>query len=220
MNLADQPSPDALLRARLDTLAQGDPDVADALRRFGYPRSRKRPPGFATLLQVMVGQQLSTHAAAAIWRRLEERLDGDVSAERLLALDGDALRAVGFSRRKSEHAYAAAQAVVSGALDLEALAMASDEQGVTTISQLKGFGRWSGEIYLLFALDRHDVFPAGDLAIQVGMQRLRALSSRPDEQVMRDLARGWRPLRGSAATLLWHLYGSTTLNAPAGRSPA
>ncbi|MDX1541563.1 MAG: hypothetical protein R3349_09190, partial [Geminicoccaceae bacterium] len=211
MNLADHPLPADTLRAHLDALAARDPDLDLALRRCGYPPPRQRAPGFATLIQIMVAQQLSTRAAAAIWQRLETRLDSSVTPIRLLALDDAAFREVGFSQRKAAYARAAAEAVVNGDLDLSVLARAPEDEAVALISRLKGFGRWSAEIYLLFALGRTDAFPAGDLGIQIGMQRLRGLDNRPNERLTRDLALAWRPLRGCAAILLWHIYGAATL---------
>jgi DNA-3-methyladenine glycosylase II len=211
MDVSQHPLGDAALRAHLDTLAARDPAVAGALRDLGYPPPRLRPPGFATLIQIMVAQQLSTRAAAAIWARLENRLNGRITPERLLALDAAAFRAIGFSERKVAHARGAAEAIAAGTLDLAALADVHEDEAIAAISQLKGFGRWSAEIYLLFALGRTDAFPAADLGIQLGMQRLRGLPGRPDERQTRDLALPWQPLRGCAAILLWHVYGRTTL---------
>ena len=201
-----------MLRRHLDHLAERDPELRAALRRLGYPAPRVRVPGFPTLLQIMIAQQLSTRAAAAIWGRLEAALAPAVTADRFLALDDAALRAVGFSQRKIAHGRLLAEAVASGALDLERLAREPDEALIAAISAHKGFGRWSAEIYLLFALQRADVFPAADLALQVGLQRLRTLASRPDHRAAAALAEVWRPYRGAAAIFLWHLYGAATLD--------
>lgn len=207
---------EAALRQHLNHLAQRDADLAAALQRLGYPPSRVRRPGFATLLQIMTAQQLSTYAAAAIWGRLETALAGQVTAERFLSLDDPALRAVGFGPRKVVHGRLLAEAVLSGRLDLDRLAEEPDDVLTQAITAQKGFGRWSAEIYLLFALRRADVFPADDLALQVGLQRLRGLETRPDRKVTTALAETWRPYRGAAAIFLWHLYGAATLDpAPA-----
>lgn len=203
------------LHAALDRLAGVDPDIESALARVGYPAPRRRPRGFATLLRIMTAQQLSTRSAAAIWARLEQACAGEVRAERFFALDDAALRAVGLSRRKMDYGRELAQAVIEGRLDLDALAEAPEDAAIAAISGLRGFGRWSGEIYLLFAHGRTDVWPADDLALQVGMQRLKRLDARPDRKHMDQLAEPWRPLRGCGAIFLWHFYGAATLDAPA-----
>jgi DNA-3-methyladenine glycosylase II len=218
MTQADHPLAAAHLHAALDRLATADPELAAALLRHGYPPPRQRPQGFATLLQIMTAQQLSTHAAAAIFGRLEAAMAPAVTPTSFLALDEDALKAVGFGRRKIEHGRALAEAVQSGRLDLDALRFRADEHAVEAITALPGFGRWSAEIYLLFALGRADAFPASDLAIRIGMQRLRGLEARPGPDLTRDLARPWSPFRGCGAIFLWHLYGAATLGIP--RCPA
>ena len=200
------------LKAGLDRLAVIDPDVARALARIGYPEPRVRHPGFATLLRIMVAQQLSTRSAAAIWARVEQACPPLVTAERFLALDQGAFMTIGFSRQKMAYGRGLAQAIADGALDLEALATVPEEAAIEAISTLLGFGRWSAEIYLLFALGRADVLPSDDLALQVGMQRLKRLDARPNRKLMDQLAEPWRPVRGCGAIFLWHLYGTATLD--------
>ncbi|MGH6901141.1 MAG: DNA-3-methyladenine glycosylase family protein [Geminicoccaceae bacterium] len=210
--MAVHPMSASALSAGIDRLAEVDPDVARALARVGYPAPRQREPGFATLLRIMVAQQLSTRSAAAIWGRLEAACAPAVSAERFLELDEAAFRSIGFSRPKMAHGRALAEAVAGGALDLEALATIPEEDAIAAIAALRGFGRWSAEIYLLFALGRADVFPADDLGLQVGMQRLKRLDARPKRRAMAALAEPWRPLRGCGAIFLWHYYGTATLD--------
>ena len=201
------------LAQAIDRLAGIDADIAAALERIGYPIPRLREPGFATLLRIMVAQQVSTRAAAAIWGRLELACAPQVSAERFLALDDMALRAIGLSRRKMEYGRGLAEAIADRRLDLEGLADCAEVTAIATISALRGFGRWSAEIYLLFALGRTDSFPGDDLAVQIGMQRLKALPGRPDRRRMDALAEPWRPYRGCGALFLWHYYGAATLDA-------
>jgi DNA-3-methyladenine glycosylase II len=196
----------------IDRLAKVDRDVARALARVGYPAPRQREPGFATLLRIMVAQQLSTRSAAAIWGRVEAACTPAVTAERFLALEEAAFRTIGFSRQKMAYGRSLAEAVVGGALDLELLATLPEEDAIAAISVLRGFGRWSAEIYLLFALGRADIFPADDLGLQVGMQRLKRLEARPNRKAMDALAEPWRPLRGCGAIFLWHYYGTATLD--------
>ena len=196
----------------IDRLAQVDPDVARAVARVGYPAPRQREPGFATLLRIMVAQQLSTKSAAAIWGRLEAACGPAVTAERFLELQEAAFKTIGFSRQKMAYGRSLAEALACGELDLEALATLSEEDAIAAISALRGFGRWSAEIYLLFALGRADIFPADDLGLQVGMQKLRRLETRPNRKAMDVLAEHWRPLRGCGAIFLWHYYGAATLD--------
>lgn len=211
-DLDPHPLGDRALAAGLDRLAVLDPDIGRALARIGYPGPRQRPPGFATLLRIMTAQQLSTRSAAAIWVRLERACGDEVTPERLLALDHAALRAIGLSGRKVAYGHKLAEAVASGILDLEALAAGPEEDAVAAISALHGFGRWSAEIYLLFALGRADAWPADDLALQIAVQRLKRLEIRPTRRVMEEAAEPWRPLRGCAAIFLWHYYGAATLD--------
>jgi DNA-3-methyladenine glycosylase II len=204
----------AVLVEGIDRLARADRDVARGLARVGYPAPRQREPGFATLLRIMVAQQLSTRSAAAIWSRLEAACAPAVTAARLLELDEAAFRTIGFSRQKIAYGRSLAEAVAGGALDLESLAALPEEEAIAAIAALRGFGRWSAEIYLLFALGRADIFPADDLGLQVGMQRLKRLEARPNRKAMDALAEAWRPLRGCGAIFLWHYYGAATLDEP------
>lgn len=200
------------LKAALDALAVGDPELAAALARIGYPEPRVREPGFATLLRVIVAQQVSTASAAAIWRRLEAALGGAVAPGPFLALGEAGLRACGFSGPKIRYGQGLAAAVLDGSLPLAALATMAEEEAVATLTALKGLGRWSAEIYLLFALGRADAFPADDLALQVAYQRLKALPARPKGKALRALVEPWRPFRGAGAVFLWHYYGAATLD--------
>lgn len=200
------------LRAMLDTLAAADADLAEALAQVGYPAPRQRDPGFATLLRIILAQQVSTASAAAIWHKLEAVLDGEVGPERFLTLEDAALRAAGFSAPKAAYARGLCRAITEGTLDPAALALLDEDAAIETLVRLRGFGRWSAEIYLLFALGRADAFPADDLAIQIAYQRLKRLESRPKAKLLRELTEPWRPYRGAAAVFLWHYYGAATLD--------
>jgi DNA-3-methyladenine glycosylase II len=196
----------------INRLAQVDADVARALERVGYPAPRHRKPGFATLLRIMVAQQLSTKSAAAIWARLEAACGPAVTAPRVLELDEVAFRTIGFSRQKTTYGRSLAEAVAGGVLDFDALATIPEDEAIAAISALRGFGRWSAEIYLLFALGRADIFPGDDLGLQAGMQKLKRLDARPNRKAMDQLTEPWRPLRGCGAIFLWHYYGAATLD--------
>ncbi|RIA37742.1 DNA-3-methyladenine glycosylase II [Hephaestia caeni] len=193
------------LRAGIDALAAGEPGFAAALARAGYPEPRIRERGYATLLRTIVGQQVSVAAAASIWRKLEEQV-GDLTDPAAIAAAADeALRAAGLSRQKAGYARSLADEVISGRLDLEHLP-GDDEDAIKALTRIKGIGRWSAEIYLLFAEGRPDVWPAGDLAVQIEIGRILGHPERPSEKALRTLAEGWRPHRGAAAIMAWHHY--------------
>ncbi|KKW92331.1 DNA-3-methyladenine glycosylase family protein [Sphingobium chungbukense] len=198
------------LRASLDAIAAREPGFAAAIARVGYPLPRVRAPGYETLLRTIVGQQVSVAAAAAVWRKLEAELGEGCAPDTLLARDFDSLRACGLSRQKQGYARSLAELVVSGELDLHGLP-AEDEEAIAQLVRIKGIGRWSAEIYLLFAEGRPDIWPAGDLAVQIEVGRILGLPERPSEKLTRDLAEGWRPHRGAAAIMAWHHYNTEVL---------
>ncbi|WP_022687610.1 DNA-3-methyladenine glycosylase family protein [Sphingomonas phyllosphaerae] len=200
------------LNAGLDALAAREPAFAAALERVGYPAPRIRARGYATLLRTIVGQQVSVKAADAVWRKLEalgDPTDPDVVA----GLDDDSLRACGFSRQKTGYARSLAEEVTTGRLDLDHLP-ADDEEAIAQLVRVKGIGRWSAEVYLLFAEGRPDIWPAGDLAVQIETGRILGHPERPSEKLTRDLAEPWRPYRGAAAIFTWHHYGAGADAAP------
>lgn len=198
------------IREGLDFIAGQHPAMAAAIGRVGYPEPRLRPTGYATLLRTIVGQQVSVAAAASVWAKLEALLGEDLPPHDLLAADFDALRACGLSRQKQGYARSLCELVVSGELDLDALP-ADDEEAIADLTKIKGIGRWSAEIYLLFAEGRADIWPAGDLAVQAGLAKLLGLEERPSEKLTRELAEGWRPHRGAAAIFTWHCYNNPAL---------
>jgi len=195
----------AAIRDGLDAIAAREPAIARAIERTGYPEPRIRERGHATLLRTIVGQQVSVAAAASMWRRLEALLGADMPPEALLAADFDALRACGLSRQKQGYARSLCELVAAGELDLHALP-ADDEEAIAALTRIKGIGRWSAEIYLLFAEGRPDIWPAGDLAVQEAVGRILQLGARPGEKQARELAEAWRPHRGAAAIFSWHCY--------------
>lgn len=195
----------------LEALAARDPDIARELARIGLPARRERPPGFATLLRIILGQQVSTQAATAMWNRLEGAFGGVVGPAQVATADDALLRACGFSRQKMAYARALAADVGAGRIDLARVARLPDAAAIAALTSLKGIGTWSAEIYLLFALRRGDAFPAGDLALQLAFQRLKRLSQRPDAARLRAASEAWRPHRGAGAHLLWHSYANPPL---------
>jgi DNA-3-methyladenine glycosylase II len=195
------------LKASLDAIGVLEPRFADAIAATGYPEPRLRDPGYATLLRTIVGQQVSVAAAASVWNKLETLLGEGCAPDKLIAQDFDALRACGLSRQKQGYARSLAELVITGALPLDALPK-DDEEAITYLTQVKGIGRWSAEIYLLFAEGRPDIWPAGDLAVQEGVGRLLKMEARPSEKDIRVLAENWRPHRGAAAIFTWHIYAA------------
>lgn len=169
------------------------------------PPVELREHGFPTLLRAIVAQQVSAAAARSIWGRLVEQVD-PLTPEGFAALGETGIRALGFSRQKIAYGLGLADAVTSGRLDLAAITAMPDEDAIAALSALKGIGRWSAEVYLLFALGRADVWPAQDLALQVAAQRIKGLDARPTPKQMTALAEPWRPWRGAAALALWHYY--------------
>jgi DNA-3-methyladenine glycosylase II len=198
------------LRGDLDALASREPQLASALTRVGYPDARIRDPGYKTLLRTIVGQQVSVAAAASVWNKLEAELGADFSPACLLERDYDALRACGLSRQKQGYARSLCELAVAGELDFGNLPK-DDEEAIALLTRIKGIGRWSAEIYLLFAEGRPDIWPAGDLAVQEGVKRLLDLEERPSEKATRSLAEPWSPQRGSMAIFTWHFYANPAL---------
>ena len=194
----------------IEALAEREPAFAAVVDKFGIPEPRSSERGAQTLLRTIVGQQVSVAAARAMWAKLEAAFGAPPDLHRLLAASDEELRAAGMSRQKSGYIRSLAELVISGGLDLDHLPK-DDEEAIALLTQIKGIGRWSAEIYLLFAEGRPDVFPAGDLAVMIELGRLMGLPEKPTEKALRELAEPWRPFRGAAAVLAWHSYNSAVL---------
>ncbi len=199
------PGPDERLRPALEALAAADPDIAEAYGRCGLPPVRGSAPGFAGLIRMIAGQQVSVQSAAAIIQRLEA-LVTPLTAEAFLKASDDDLKAAGFSRPKMRYGRILAQEIAAGTLDITGLEALDDAAVLAELTRVTGIGRWTAEIYLLFAMGRPDVMPVGDLALCVAAQHLKKLETRPDAKAMTALAEPWRPHRSAAARFLWHLY--------------
>lgn len=198
------------IRSGLDALAADDRIIARELERVGYPEPRIRPTGYRTLLRTIVGQQVSVAAASSMWTKLEIELGEDFAPADLLARDFDTLRACGLSRQKQGYARSLSELVAAGALDLDGLPR-DDEEAIARLVEVKGIGRWSAEIYLLFAEGRPDIWPAGDLAVQEGVKRLLDLPERPRDRETREIGTRWAPHRGAMAIFTWHFYANPAL---------
>ncbi len=186
-------------------LIERDADMARAFRVAGKPVSRKRPPGFASLLRIIVNQQVSQHAGQAIWRRLEDGL-GEVSPESVLGSPARRLCALGLSRAKARYARALAGMIVSRELNLDRLRQLDDVAARAELTRVPGIGRWTADIYLMFALNRPDVWPSGDLALAVAAGQLLGRKRRPTPKQLEAIGNAWRPWRTAAALMLWHFY--------------
>jgi len=197
----------AQLHTALDELAQREPAFAAALARTGYPEPRIRERGYATLLRTIIGQQVSTKAAESVWRKLEGIVGMLTDPNNIARANDEQLREAGLSRQKASYARSLAEEVSSGRLDLDNLPV-DDEEAIAALVSIKGIGRWSAEVYLLFAEGRTDIWPAGDLAVQIEVGRILGLEARPSEKLTRELAEAWRPHRGAAAIFTWHHYNS------------
>jgi len=186
-------------------LSAQDADLARILDQLGPPKLRRQPPGFATLLKIILGQQVSRSAAAAMYNKLDTAI-GPPQPKAFLTLDDETLRSFGFSRQKARYGRALATSIVEKQLDLDRLGRSDDDTVRGALTALPGIGPWSAEIYLLFALRRPDAWPASDLGVILGAQKVKKLAERPNRQEMDTMAEPWRPWRGLATFLLWHGY--------------
>ena len=193
------------IRKGLSVIATKDSDVAQALTRISYPEPRIRPVGFEALLSIIVSQQISTGAARSIMDRVRALLP-EISAPATLALPDGALRKAGLSGRKVEYVTGLARAIVAGQFDPVALEQQTDSQAIASICMLRGLGRWSAEVYLMFSLQRPDVFPAGDLALRRALQKLKGWDNRPNADEARATVAHWMPWRTVSSLFLWHFY--------------
>lgn len=193
------------LKRSLDALSQIEPRFGAAIDQVGYPEPRIRDRGYETLLRTIVGQQVSFQAAASVWGKLEAARGDLTRPEAIIDAPFDELRACGLSRQKQGYARSLAELVRTKTLDLHNLPE-DDEAAIARLTQVKGIGRWSAEIYLLFAEGRPDIWPAGDLAVQIDVGMIMGLPERPSEKQVREIGEAWRPHRGAAAVFAWHHY--------------
>lgn len=185
-------------------LAKTDEHLAVVFERYGEPPLWGRPQGFATLLQIILEQQVSLASAKACFDKLAVRLKR-VSPRSVLTLSDAELKLVGFSRQKTGYARILAEAIVNRSLDLDDLCNRSDADVKSTLMGLKGVGEWTSDIYLLMALLRPDIMPKGDIALHAAWHKLSG-EPRPTSDEFLVVAERWRPYRSVAARLLWHYY--------------
>jgi len=189
----------------VEELGKRDSALAMLLKRCGMPKMVRRQPGFASLVHIILEQQVSLASAQAAFDKLLNHV-GELTPEPFMLLSDEQLRSFGFSRQKTRYCRGLAEALLSGELKLDSLSELDDESAHNELVKLKGIGRWTTDVYLMMALYRPDIWPVGDLALVIAMQKLRALPQRPDKEEMMRLAEPWRPYRSAAAHILWTFY--------------
>jgi DNA-3-methyladenine glycosylase II len=199
------PLTDRSLAHAARAVARVDRDLAGVLRRHGTPPLWQREPGFATLVRIILEQQVSLASGRAAFARLLA-VAGTMTPERIAALTERRIRAAGLTRQKAAYVRGIAESILAGELDVAAIALMDDERAHAELTRLKGIGPWSADIYLLMALGRRDVWPRHDLALASAMRDLKRLRSVPTPERQLEIAEAWRPWRAVAARLMWHHY--------------
>lgn len=198
----------ASFRSRCDELAAADPDLASIIHAHGYPPMWNRPNTFETLVHIILEQQVSLASAHSALNRLRDQL-GEISPENLLQLSDVELKACYFSRQKAAYVRHLAAAMIGGTIDLLRLPPLPDEEVRAILTAMKGIGNWTADVYLIFVLQRADIFPIGDLAAVNALKRVKLLpGGAPISEVLPVVER-WRPHRTIATMLLWHYYLSS-----------
>ncbi len=188
-----------------DTLAKRDPMLALVLEKYGYPPLWDREPGFATLIYIILEQQVSLASARAAFLKLQAHL-GEITPANFLSISEEDLLSIGFSRQKKTYAQGLAQAVLNGNFDFDILGSMPDETLRPYLKSIKGVGDWTVDVYSLMCLLRPDVLPKGDIALYESFRALYSLDARPDYVFFKDNTQHWRPWRSVGARILWHFY--------------
>ncbi|HUF03529.1 MAG TPA: hypothetical protein VMM38_05070 [Aridibacter sp.] len=186
-------------------LASADPSIGKAYELYGAPPLWARDPSFATLIQIILEQQVSLASARAAYEKLIEKV-GEITPGKVLALSDEEMKAAYFSRQKAVYARELSRAVIERDLVIEELHILSDEGVRESLMKVKGIGRWTSDIFLLMCLLRPDVMPVGDIALHQAWKDLAGLERRPASAEFPSIAERWRPYRSVAARLLWHYY--------------
>lgn len=203
--VVDADDPEVVYAATVDRLIADDPALRAVADEFGVPPRWHRPPGFPSLVLFILEQQVSLASAAAAYRRVLDRV-GSMTPMRLLATTPAELRLDGVSRQKDRYLRALADAVLDGRLDIDGLALLEDEAARANLVALPGIGRWTADVYLLACLDRPDLWPVLDRALQVAAGESLGLDAPPDPATLETIGERWRPHRSSAARILWPGY--------------
>jgi DNA-3-methyladenine glycosylase II len=193
------------IEAGLSGLVMLDARLGHVVARAGPVPLRRTDPGYRGLASIIVSQMVSKASAAAIWRRMEEKL-GEVTAAGVNSLSDEDCRSIGLSRAKAEALRRVAEVVVSGQIDLDAICNIEGSEAIRELTAIKGVGRWTAEVYLLFCAGHPDVFPSGDVALQNAIGHGLGLELRPSAREIDSLAASWSPWRSVAARLFWAYY--------------
>ena len=191
--------------ANIQKLIQRDRDLAKIVEAYGYPPQWKRDPGFATLIQIILEQQVSLASAKAAFERLKNFV-GELTPDSFLALDDIELKAIGFSRQKTRYGRELSQAIADRTLDLASLHELDDLTIRKKLTAIKGIGDWTVDMYLMMALQRLDVFPSKDLAVAIAVKEIKNLTTRPKAAELESITQSWQPYRAVATQILWHYY--------------
>jgi DNA-3-methyladenine glycosylase II len=186
-------------------LVKRDKDFAGIVSAYGPPPLWEREEGFHTLAHIILEQQVSLASAKAVYIKLQKAIS-PVEPENFLTLDDEKLKQTGFSRQKMRYCRALASAIRDKGLDLPGLGRLEDRDAKAQLMNVKGIGPWTADIYLLMALGRPDIWPKGDLALEIAFQRLKGLPKKPAWEEMKTASTAWKPWRAVAARLLWHFY--------------
>lgn len=195
---------DSLIDA-VQFLTAQDQDLNMIVDQFGNPPLWEREQGFHTLLHIILEQQVSLASAKAAYKKLLTVIR-ELTPENFLTLTDTDLKSMGFSRQKTLYGRNLASAIVEGDLDLATICHLDDTDAKTQLMKIKGIGAWTADIYLLMAIGRPDIWPIGDMALAIAIQRLKQLPDRPAPEELMEIGRKWRPYRAVAARLLWHYY--------------
>jgi DNA-3-methyladenine glycosylase II len=193
-------------------LAARDRLLANIHATYGDPPLWRRATGFRTLVHIILEQQVSLSSAKSMLLRLEREIQ-PFTPERFLELGETHLRGLGVTRQKSSYLLHLSESVVNGRLSLRGLSRLSDDQALILLTGIKGIGLWSANIYLLMAMRRADIWPAGDLALAVAVKELKGLATKPTAEELELVAQRWRPYRAVAARMLWQYYLGRRVNA-------
>lgn len=186
-------------------LARRDKQLGSIYEKLGPPPLWARPPGFPTLVKIILEQQVSLSSAASIYARLKKNTV-PFRPDRMLELGEAHLKSLGLTRQKTAYCLHLAQSLTDKRLRLAQLSRMSDNEATTALLALKGIGPWSANIYLLMALGRPDIWPTNDLALAIAITELRQLTTRPNANELAEIAEAWRPYRSVAARMLWQYY--------------
>jgi len=192
-------------------LATSDPDFSELILEIGLPRERYREPTLATLIHIVVSQQISLTAADSIWRKFNAEIS-KITPDSIIHLGEEGLRKLGFTRSKSTATLNLCQQMQDKTFDIDAISSMDDHNAKDYIMRLRGLGEWSASIFLIFCLGRGDIWPSGDVALQEATRSLKKLSFRPTPKQMDDISIAWQPWRSTAAHLLWHYYAKVVRN--------